>query len=155
MNKYFLIFFVSIFLISCSYNGEIVSMNSIDGAWNKKKELIFTINVDNIETPKNIIFVVRNNNDYPYSNLYLISYLKKVNEKKIKADTLNYILAKPTGEWIGSGFGETKETMFQYKVNYRFPEKGKYIIGIKQGMRADNLVGIEDVGVKVENATQP
>jgi gliding motility-associated lipoprotein GldH len=33
--------------------------------------------------------------------------------------------------------------------------KGKYIIGIKQGMRTNNLVGIEDIGVKIENSKQP
>lgn len=155
MYKYFLIFFVFISLISCSYNNEVVSMNSIDGTWNKKKELLFTLNIEDSNTPRNVIFVVRNNNDYPYSNLFLISYLKGEKEENYKIDTLNYILAKPTGEWIGTGFGETKETMFQYKMNYKFPKKGKYIIGIKQGMRADNLVGIEDVGIKLENTTQP
>lgn len=154
MYKYFLIFFVFISLVSCS-NNEVVSMNSIDSTWNKNKELLFTLNIENSDVPRNVIFVVRNNNDYPYSNLFLISYLKNEKEKNYKIDTLNYILAKPTGEWIGNGFGETKETLFQYKINYKFPKKGKYIIGIKQGMRANNLVGIEDVGVKLENSTQP
>lgn len=154
MYKYFLIFFVFISLVSCS-NNEVVSMNSIDSTWNKNKELLFTLNIENSDVPRNVIFVVRNNNDYPYSNLFLISYLKNEKEKNYKIDTLNYILAKPTGEWIGTGFGETKETLFQYKINYKFPKKGKYIIGIKQGMRANNLVGIEDVGVKLENSTQP
>ena len=85
----------------------------------------------------------------------LITYLKNETDKNAKIDTLNYILAKPTGEWIGTGFGETKEIMFQYRNNYKFPKKGKYIIGIKQGMRTNNLVGIEDIGVKIENSKQP
>lgn len=72
--------------------------------------------------------------------------------KKVETDTLNYILAKPNGEWIGSGFGDTKETLFQYKMNHRFPKAGNYRIGITQAMRKDTLVGIEDVGVKIENA---
>lgn len=132
-----------------------VSMNSVNGTWDKKKELLFTLNIDDNQAPKNIIFVVRNNNDYPYSNLFVITYLKSEHDKNYKVDTLNYVLAKPTGEWLGSGFGETKEVLFQFKNNYRFPKKGKYIIGIKHGMRADKLVGIEDVGVKIENAIQP
>ncbi len=103
----------------------------------------------------NFVFVVRNNNDYPYSNLFLITYLKAENEKNFKIDTLNYIMAKPNGEWIGKGFGETKEILFQYKNQYKFPKKGKYIIGVKQGMRTNSLVGIEDLGVKLENSTQP
>ena len=155
MIKYFQIFFVSIMLISCSYNNEVVSMNEVNGTWDKKKELLFTMNIEDTSTPKNIIFVVRNNNDYPYSNLFLITYLKAENEKNFKIDTLNYIMAKPNGEWLGKGFGETKEILFQYKNQYKFPKKGKYIIGVKQGMRINSLVGIEDLGVKLENSTQP
>ena len=45
--------------------------------------------------------------------------------------------------------------LFQYKNQYKFPKKGKYIIGVKQGMRTNSLVGIEDLGVKLENSTQP
>jgi gliding motility-associated lipoprotein GldH len=33
-------------------------------------------------------------------------------------------------------------------MNYTFPEKGKYEIGLTQAMRNDNLPGIEDIGVK-------
>ena len=155
MNKYFSMFFVSMALVGCTKEGESVQMNEINNLWNKNKEQKFVFNIDDVQNPKNIIFVVRNNNDYPYSNLFLITSLKSEKDKNAKIDTLNYILAKPTGEWIGTGFGETKEIMFQYRNNYKFPKKGKYIIGIKQGMRADNLVGIEDIGVKIQNSKQP
>ena len=73
-------------------------------------------------------------------------------EKKAKPDTLNYILAKPNGEWIGRGFGETKETLFQYRLNYKFPKNGKYTLTVQQAMRKDKLTGIDDFGVKIEQA---
>lgn len=155
MNKYFSVFFVLMALVGCTKEGESIQMNEINNLWNKSQEQKFVLNIENIQNPKNIIFVVRNNNNYPYSNLFLITYLKNETDKNAKIDTLNYILAKPTGEWIGTGFGETKEIMFQYRNNYKFPKKGKYIIGIKQGMRTNNLVGIEDIGVKIENSKQP
>ena len=65
---------------------------------------------------------------------------------------MNYILAEPNGTWLGKGFGETKEILFQYKLNYQFPENGAYSIGIIQAMRNDDLPGIEDIGVKIETA---
>lgn len=154
MRTYFLLFCISIFLTSCTHQDETVYMQSLDGAWNKKKELKFEINVEDT-SPKNIVFVVRNNNDYPYSNLFVTSYIKNNMGENFKIDTLNYILAKPNGEWIGSGFGETKETLFLYKNNYIFPKKGKYTISMSQAMRANVLKGIEDVGVKIQNVTQP
>lgn len=155
MRKYLLIFFVSMIGLACSGAGDSVSMQALDGIWNKKKELKFKVNIEDPETPKNIIIIVRNNNEYPYSNLFLMAYVKADTQKKYTKDTLNYTLAKPNGEWLGKGFGATKEIQLQYKNSYVFPAKGNYTIGIVQGMRANPLVGIEDVGIRIENAKQP
>lgn len=118
----------------------------------KNPSRILTLKSMILNIQKNIIFVVRNNNEYPYSNIRLIVNFSEVKSKKKSTDTLNYILAKPNGEWLGKGFGDTKEIMFQYKLNYKFPENGDYKIGIIQAMRTDNLKGIEDIGVKIESA---
>lgn len=143
--------FSCILFLSChsSSEGEVM-MHSVDSKWNKKSEQKFNLEISDHEHPKNIIFVVRNNNEYPYSNIRLIVNFTNLQNKKKETDTLNYILAKPNGDWLGTGFGDTKETLFQYKLNYRFPAKGKYEIGITQAMRNDILPGIEDIGVKLE-----
>ncbi|KUJ51637.1 gliding motility lipoprotein GldH [Chryseobacterium sp. JAH] len=141
-----------VFLVGCSTSGEDVIMNPIDNKWSKKTEQKFKLEITDPQNPKNIIFVVRNNNEYPYSNIRFIVNFKNPKSKIAQVDTLNYILAKPNGEWLGTGFGETKETLFQYRTNYKFPEKGTYDIGITQAMRNDNLPGIEDLGIKVETA---
>ena len=141
-----------VFLVGCSTSGEDVIMNPINNKWSKKDEQKFKLEITDPQNPKNIIFVVRNNNDYPYSNIRFIVNFKNPKSKIAQVDTLNYILAKPNGEWLGTGFGETKETLFQYKTNYKFPEKGTYEIGIVQAMRNDALTGIEDLGIKVETA---
>lgn len=151
MNKIFFgLALLSVF--SCNYAGEDVYMNPVDNAWNKNKRQVFRFQIEDAQTPKNIIFVVRNNNEYLYSNLRVFSVLKKEGQKAAKTDTLNYLLAKPNGAWIGSGFGDTKETLFQYKTNFRFPAPGTYTIEVQQAMRQDNLKGIEDFGVKIEQA---
>ena len=152
MHKIMGVFFVLLILASCNNNSEQVFMNNLNGKWDKKAEQKFDFNIKDAQNPKNIIFVVRNNNDYPYSNIRLIvNFLDK--KTKIKStDTLNYILAKPSGEWLGKGFGDTKEILFQYKLNYKFPGNGDYSIGLVQAMRNDNLPGIEDIGVKLETA---
>ncbi len=141
-------------LFSCKNSSEEIKMSSLNGKWQKNQIQNFDFSVNDAQALKNIIFVVRNNDEYPYSNIRFIVDFTDLSTKKIETDTLNYILAKPNGEWIGRGFGDTKETLFQYKMNYRFKNVGKYRIGIKQAMRKDALVGIEDVGVKIEN-TKP
>lgn len=152
MHKMLGAFFVLFFLGSCSKSSEQVFLNNLNGKWDKKAEQKFEFKVSDSENSKNIIFVVRNNNDYPYSNIRMIVHFQNAQTKKKSIDTLNYIMAEPNGNWIGKGFGDTKEIHFQYKLDYRFPTNGIYTIGIIQAMRNDNLPGIEDIGVKIETA---
>ena len=144
--------FILFLLISCNSSSGEVYMKSVNGKWDKKAVQKIDFEIKDAQNPKNIIFVVRNNNDYPYSNIRFIVNFTNLKTKKAEIDTLNYILANPNGEWLGTGFGETKETLFQYKLNYKFPEKGKYEIAVSQAMRNDALPGIEDLGIKVETA---
>ena len=152
MHKILGVFSVLLMFTGCSDNSETVDMKNLNGIWPKKAEQKFDFVIADAEAPKNIIFVVRNNNDYPYSNIRFIVNFTEAKMKNKKVDTLNYILAKPNGEWIGKGFGDTKETLFQYKVNYKFPQNGAYSIGVIQAMRTDSLAGIEDLGLKIETA---
>lgn len=143
--------FVVLFMVSsCKSDAESVEMKNLQGNWPKKHEQKFTLEIADAQHPKNIIFVVRNNNDYPYSNIRFFVNLKDENQAVKHIDTLNYILAEPNGNWLGKGFGDTKEILFQYKINYKFPKDGRYQIGITHGMRTDTLKGIEDIGVKIE-----
>lgn len=152
MYKILAVFAVFFLLVNCSDAGDFTQMNAVNGNWNKKTEQQFRFEIKDAQNPKNIIFVVRNNNSYPYSNLRMIVNLTNLKTKKKISDTLNCVLADPNGEWIGTGFGETKENLFQYRLNYKFPENAPYTIGIIQAMRKDMLPGIEDIGVKIEPA---
>ena len=152
MHKKWSVLFVLFLLASCMNSSEDVHINNLNGNWDKKAEQKFDFKIKDAQNPKNIIFVVRNNNDYPYSNIRFFVNFSDLKSKKKTTDTLNYVLAQPNGEWIGKGFGDTKETLFQYKLNYKFPANGDYSIGIIQAMRTDKLKGIEDIGVKIETA---
>jgi gliding motility-associated lipoprotein GldH len=114
MRKILGLFSLILFFSCNSSSGEEVIMNSVDNKWNKKSEQKFNLEISDPQNPKNIIFVVRNNNNYPYSNIRFIVNFTNLQNKK-RTDTLNYVLAKPNGEWLGTGFGDTKETLFQYK----------------------------------------
>ena len=143
------VFVMILSLSSCNGNEEVV-MNSVDNQWNKNKVQEFDVNIANHQSPKNLIFVVRNNNSYPFSNIRLIASLEQ-GKKVLSVDTLNYILAKPNGEWLGKGVGEVKETQFIYKSDYKFPSDGSYSIKVLQAMRENVLPGIEDIGLKIQD----
>lgn len=154
MNKIASVLFALIFLTGCKSDESDIQMKPINNAWKAKAEQKFLFNINDAQNLKNIIFVVRNNNDYPYSNIRFIVNFTHLKSKKKQTDTLNYILARPNGEWMGTGFGNTKEILFQYKTDYKFPENGNYEIGMIQAMRKDTLIGIEDIGIKIHN-TKP
>ena len=154
MSKVFAALFMLLSFLSCTSDDAEVQMRPIDGNWKMKEEQKFQFKINDAQNLKNIIFVVRNNNYYPYSNIRFIVNFTSLKTKKTQTDTLNYTLARPNGEWIGTGFGSTKEILFQYRTDYKFPENGDYEIGILQAMRKSNLVGIEDIGIKIQN-TKP
>lgn len=150
MLRSIVVFILFLSVISCQNENEKVLVNDINNQWKKNDVQTFDFDIKDAQNQKNLMIVVRNNNDYLYSNLRLIASLEN-NKKKISTDTLNFVLAKPNGEWIGTGFGDTKEIVFQYKLNYKFPQNGKYSFKVIQAMRKNVLPGIEDIGIKIQN----
>ena len=150
MLRFIIVFILFLSVSSCQNEDEKILVNDISNQWKKKDVQTFDFDVKDAQNMKNVMFVVRNNNDYPYSNLRLIASIEH-DKKNISTDTLNYVLAKPNGEWIGAGFGDAKEIIFQYKLNYKFPQNGKYKFKVVQAMRKDILPGIEDLGIKIQN----
>ncbi len=104
---------------------------------------------------------LRNTNAYKFSNLFLIVELNYPNGKAVK-DTLEYKMAAPNGELLGSGFSDLKENKLWfrgYKDPFKFNEEGDYQVNIQHAMRnngdvdgVENLEGITDIGFRVEKA---
>ena len=90
------------------------------------------------------------NNNYPYSNLYLLVSIADSVSNIISSDTLQLLLADEYGVWKGDGWGTTYQQREEYKHSFKFPSSGNYNITIAQGMRGEPIKGIERVGVKVD-----
>ena len=92
---------------------------------------------------------MRHTESYKYSNLFLFinSYFP---EGTYARDTIQLILADQKGKWYGKGFGKIKEYQVMIRQGIVFPVTGIYKIGIEQGMRDNNLQGIEDIGIRIE-----
>ncbi|NDG46306.1 MAG: gliding motility lipoprotein GldH [Flavobacteriia bacterium] len=108
------------------------------------------------QAPQNLFIRLRNDNDYPYSNLFLICSLKAGGEIVLQ-DTLEYAMAAPDGRWLGTGFTEVKESKLWWKEGVVIPDRRPLIIEIAQAMRTpgtaeglDALKGIVAVGISIE-----
>ena len=149
---------VLMLMISCTSDAVISETQALSGLWNKDEPVRFQFEqLDSLKT-YNMFITIRHTNAYKYNNLFLISSLRYPHGKTV-TDTLEFRLAQPDGQWIGTGLGSVKEMKLWYKEGIQFAEKGNYNITITHAVRNNGevdgvklLEGISDVGFAIEKA---
>lgn len=156
-SKIGIFFLVAMLLASCDSNSEFDNYITLPkSAWNKKNTIQFTFPINDSIGKKNLFINLRNNKDYAYSNLFLITQMD-FPDGQIIIDTLEYDMADVTGKFLGQGFTDIKENKLFYKENITFPRKGEYTFKVRQAMRKngeiegiEELEGITHVGFRIE-----
>ena len=145
-------------LTSCSDDRLVFEKNvEIPNAkWAVTDKALLAVPITDTVSQHNFLLNVRNTEEYPYRNLYVFVKTTFPNGKSSR-DTVGVVLADATGQWVGSGSGflnssshHSNAIMYQY--NKRFPISGTYQIEIEQAMRMDTLVGIRNIGLRIEKA---
>ena len=90
---------------------------------------------------------VRNNNLYPYQNLWLFCSEEQP-IGPLRRDTIECMLADEFGKWHGHGIS-LYQSSFPIHSQYKFPHAGQYTFSFRQGMRDDALKGIQEIGFSV------
>jgi len=116
--------------------------------WNKEQEVFFTFMIEEAAIPYNVILEIRNNNLYPYQNLWVF-YREELPGGAVRQDTMQCMLANDLGKWYGKGIS-LFVSEFPIRSGYTFPMAGQYTFGFRQGMRRDTLAGIQAIGLRVE-----
>lgn len=117
--------------------------------WSRYHIPEFEFEITDTISPHDLMINLRNTGEYPRSNLFLFISARSPGGAYTR-DTLEFVLAEPSGKWKGRGFGSVWQNRFYYRQNIRFPEPGKYTVEIEQAMRIEELPGILDVGLRVE-----
>jgi gliding motility-associated lipoprotein GldH len=142
-------------LFSCDKKRVFDEYKSVEKSWDK--DSIISFDLPKFDTNKNYdLFVnIRDNNDYPFNNLFLIVTLEQP-DKVTKVDTLEYQMSNPDGTLLGEGFTDIKNSKLIYKEKMKF-KAGNYKIHIKQATRqtgkvagVQKLEGITEVGFRIE-----
>ena len=149
-----LLLLVAILFFSCDKKRVFDEYKSVGSAWNK--DSIVSFNLPELDSTKryNLFVTLRDNNNYPFNNLFLIVGIEMPNGFT-KVDTLEYQMANLDGSLMGDGFSDIKENKLFYKEKVRF--RGKYKVNIKQAVRENGKVpgvtaleGITEVGFRIE-----
>lgn len=158
-NSVFVFLGLLVFIFSsCSDKAIFTEYQSLsDSTWKANEKKVFQFKITDTISPKNMFINIRNNSQYEFSNLFVITSLEFPNGTKI-VDTLQYEMADATGQFLGKGFTEIKENKLFYKEQKLFPESGQYRFSIYQAMRKNGAIepiaklkGIQDVGISIEN----
>ncbi len=145
---------VAILFFSCDKKRVFDEYKSVGTAWHK--DSIVSFDLPELDSTKryNLFVTLRDNNDYPFNNLFLIVGIEMPNGFT-KVDTLEYQMANPDGSLMGEGFSDIKENKLFYKEKVRF--RKKYKVHIKQAVRENGKVlgvtaleGITEVGFRIE-----
>lgn len=148
-------------LLGCDKALEISEFQPTEnGKWNREKGMVFSFSKMDTIGRHHMFINIRNDNSYPYNNLFLIAELAAP-DGNITIDTLEYEMAKADGTWLGKGYGSVKENKLWYKENIVFPSSGVYKVTIYQAMRRNGnvdgieaLEGITDVGFEISKSNQ-
>ena len=145
---------------SCQQNKAFDRYTSISDRWDKQQIISYDFIAPDTINPYSLFVNLRTTTDYKFSNLFLIVELDYPNGKVTK-DTLEYLMAKPNGELLGSGFTSVKEHKLFFKGYdhpFVFSEEGTYKVQVQQAMRhrgepngVAQLEGIIDVGFSIES----
>ena len=153
-----LLILLAVFSGACTTDVLVAEYRSLPGYWDNKEAVTFQLpELDSLGT-YNVFINLRNTNDYPFNNIFLITTMEFPHGKTV-IDTLEYRMAYPDGSWMGEGIGSVKDNKLWYKEGVRFFEEGIYTLSIEQAVRNNGQVdgvkeleGIAEVGYSIERA---
>ena len=156
MRNVFVAFLVIFSLGACQQGLVKSEYKATDnGLWDKGNKIEFAFSELDSLAQYNMFINLRNDDTFPYNNLFLITELEAP-DGSIEKDTLEYQMANPDGSWLGQGYGSLKENKLWYKENIVFSSSGVYTLKVSHAMRKNGSVngvaqlqGITDVGFEI------
>jgi gliding motility-associated lipoprotein GldH len=117
--------------------------------WETEHNMRFDVLVEDTMGSYDFYIDLRNDGSYPFSNIFMFVNTTFPSGKTAR-DTVECILADPSGRWLGKGIGDIWDNHILFKENVRFPNAGSYTFEFEQGMREPELKGVLDVGICIE-----
>lgn len=144
----------ALFLFGCIEGSVYENNQDVDPqGWQIQDSVEFIVEIKDTLSPANFLLNLRHNVDYEFSNIYFFVNTVYPNNHYSR-DTIEILLAGKDGQWLGKGFGELKEVQVMLKDKVVFPMSGTYSFSFVQAMRSEGLMGVEDIGIRIEKVEE-
>ncbi len=136
---------------SCGEPVHFIEKKDFENAtWSFHDKVQFNLSVEDTSSLYDLLYLIRNDQDYPYYNLYLTYFLENSDGVELgKRLQEVHLMDARTGEPLGSGFGGVYDHKILALPNLKFQNPGKYRFSIMHYMRTDSLKGIISFGVQL------
>lgn len=121
--------------------------------WDKDSLAVFRPDMENKDEKYNVWLQLRNQSNYSYSNLWLFVDIIAPDGKSVR-DTIDCMLARPDGEWIGDGWGSLYSLQIPLMREVSFNQTGTYTYKFCQAMREQDIEGIHSIGLRIEKSNK-
>lgn len=150
MLKKWVFFSMLLVLSSCGGNDVFYQYETVPAnGWHQDTAIHFDVNIADTVSRYNVYVNVRNRGEYPHQNLWLFIEQQSP-DSTVLIDSINFYLADQRGKWLGSGVGSVFEMPVLYRQQIQFPDSGAYHFSFRQGMRDSVLLGLNDLGLRIE-----
>jgi gliding motility-associated lipoprotein GldH len=140
---------ILLILAGCGKGVVFDNNKSISGdVWKSDQVIRFDVPVEDTVHIFKFYLNLRHTTSYRYANIFLFIDSTFPDGKQAR-DTVECILADPSGKWLGKGVSNIRDNQVLLRRGLRFPQKGNYIFEFEQAMRETELKGIMDVGLRI------
>lgn len=136
-------------MFSCSDEALMDQRENFDNnSWDYQQKVSFDYETIDSTELVDILILFRTTTDYTYSNMFVIMETIMPDETS-DTDTLQFILAEPSGKWIGNRVGNTVEFEIKVSKSVKFPKNGVYKFSFQHGMQDKVLHEVLDFGMRI------
>jgi gliding motility-associated lipoprotein GldH len=125
------------------------TVNIPEHAWKSNFKPAFDFTIKDTNSLYSIFLVLRHNEKYNFSNIYLNLYVKGPGQDTAMKIQKDLTLATNEKGWLGSGMDD----IYEHRIELAAPQSlkaGNYTFTLEQIMREDPLQNVLNAGIRLE-----
>jgi gliding motility-associated lipoprotein GldH len=116
--------------------------------WRHSDSIRFEVAIGDTQTRNNLFLSVRHTPQFRYRNLW-VDLVQIAPDGDTTTERHQLLLARPNGQWLGSGLGDLIDREQLVRRNFRFPHTGRYVFIVRHAMRPDEVRFLMDIGLLI------